>query len=274
MRRVFVPSTSPPASRSSRALWFAVRGPEVLVVEGSGAAIPELEDLTALGLESQAQHYLGSFGELACYAAHLAEEAEAPEGMAFRPLRPVLLGLDEELVAVTGMAYQIVDWDRTHRFCGRCGTPTEDAPGERAKRCPACDLYAYPRVSPAVIVRVTRDDEILLARGRRFAEPMYSVLAGFVEPGESLEDTVAREIKEEAGIDIEDIRYFGSQPWPFPHSLMVGFTASWAGGEIRLDEEELVDAGWFRADALPLVPPKLSIARRLIDSFVEEVTGP
>ena len=124
-----------------------------------------------------------------------------------------------------------------------------------------------------MIVRVTRGEEILLARGRRFADPMYSVLAGFVDPGESLEECVRREVREEAAIEVEDIRYFGSQPWPFPHSLMVGFTARWAGGEIRIDPEELMDAGWFRADALPAVPPKQSIARQLIDAFVDGITG-
>jgi NAD+ diphosphatase len=123
-----------------------------------------------------------------------------------------------------------------------------------------------------VIVAVTRGDEILLARGRRFVDPIYSVLAGFVDPGESLEQAVAREIHEEVGVEVEDVRYFGSQPWPFPHSLMVGFTARWARGEIEIDPEEIVDAGWFRFDALPTVPPRLSIARKLIDDFVAEAS--
>jgi NAD+ diphosphatase len=132
---------------------------------------------------------------------------------------------------------------------------------------------SYPRISPAVIVLVRKDDEALLARNARFPLPFYSTLAGFVEIGESLEQTVAREIREEAGIEVKDVRYFGSQPWPFPHSLMVGFTARWAGGELRADEREILDARWWRADALPQVPPPLSIARRLIDAWVDEVTG-
>jgi NAD+ diphosphatase len=269
VRRQFVPGLAPSEPLELGALWFVVRGREVLLVEQGGAtSILEVADLAAVGLEPEARHYLGALSGRACYAVHVEEGVEPPEGAAFSPLRPALLALEDDLGSLIGLAYQIVDWDRTHRYCGRCGTPTEDAPGERAKRCPACDLYAYPRVSPAVIVRVTRGSQILLARGRRFAEPIYSVLAGFVEPGESLEQTAIREVKEEVGVEISDLEYFGSQPWPFPHSLMVGFTARWAGGEIQIEEAELVDAQWFSADALPQIPPSLSIARRLIDDYI------
>jgi NAD+ diphosphatase len=270
--RLFEPALSPPELSPEPPYWFAVRDRDVLVLEnGDVVAIPQLAGLDLIGVGAEASHYIGAFADVHCYAVHLRADVEAPEGMAFVGLRSALLSLEEELAGATGLAYQIVDWDRTHRFCGRCGTPTEDAPGERAKRCPVCKLHAWPRVSPAVIVRVTRGDEILLARGRRFPEPVYSVLAGFVDPGESLEECVAREIREEVGIEVTDLRYFGSQPWPFPHSLMIAFTARWAGGEISIDEEELVDAAWFRAGALPPVPPRLSIARKLIDDWADEV---
>jgi NAD+ diphosphatase len=148
------------------------------------------------------------------------------------------------------------------------------APGERAKRCPACGLLSFPRLSPAIIVLVERDDRVLLARGVNFPEGMYSTLAGFVEPGESLEEAVHREIGEEVGVALTDLRYFGSQPWPFPHSLMIGFTARYAGGEIVLDDREIADAAWFTADRMPRVPQKLSIARRLIDSYVAKHRPP
>jgi NAD+ diphosphatase len=183
----------------------------------------------------------------------------------------VLYGrLPDEQFSIAGRAVQILLWDQTHRFCGRCGQPTVHAPAERAKLCPRCGLLSFPRLSPAVIMLIRRGDELLLARNKAFADGFFSVLAGFVEPGESLEETVAREVREEVGLEVTDIGYFGSQPWPFPHSLMIGFTATYAGGEIRLQADEIAEAGWFhkRGD-LPRLPGKLSIARRLIDSFIE-----
>jgi NAD+ diphosphatase len=141
---------------------------------------------------------------------------------------------------------------------------------ERAKKCPNCGLLHFPRLAPAIIVAIERGDRLLMARSRRFTTGMYSVLAGFVEPGESLEETVAREVKEEVGISLKDIKYFGSQPWPFPHSLMIGFTATYASGEIVMDDSEIEDAGWFTVDSLPPLPGKISIARKLIDGFIEK----
>ncbi len=171
---------------------------------------------------------------------------------------------------VAGRAVQLVEWARTHQFCGRCATPTEMQPGERAMKCPACGLLAFPRLAPAMITLVTRGDEALLAQGVQFRGPMYSCLAGFVEPGESLEEAVVREVREEVGVEVGNVRYWGSQPWPFPHSLMVGFTAEWVSGEIVCDPTEIVDAQWFTRDALPNIPPRISIARKLIDAWLEQ----
>ncbi len=175
-----------------------------------------------------------------------------------------------------GRAVQIVEWARTHRFCGRCGGATALADGERAMRCSACGLLAFPRLSPAMITLVTRgapgsDQEVLLARGVQWDVPMYSCLAGFVEPGESLEAAVVREVREEVGIEVARPAYFGSQPWPFPNSLMVGFRAEFASGELTPDPTEIADAGWYRRDALPMIPPGISIARKLIDAWTAEV---
>ena len=188
--------------------------------------------------------------------------------MAFQGLRRLWGVLDEEAWKLAGRAVQIVEWDRDHRYCGRCGAGTERQPDELARVCPRCGLQQFPRISPAVIVRVERGDQLLLARSPHFAPGVYSTLAGFVEPGESLEETVAREVREEVGVEVRNIRYFGSQPWPFPHSLMIGFVADWDSGEIRLQEAEIEDAGWFGIDDLPGLPSRLSIARALLDDFI------
>ena len=193
-----------------------------------------------------------------------------PEGGA--PLMALYGAVDDLTWTLAGRAVQLVEWTRTHRFCGRCATPTAPAGGaERALRCPDCGLLAFPRLAPAMIVLVTDDDgRALLARGTRFPIPMYSCLAGFVEPGETLEQAVAREVFEEVGVRLRDIRYWGSQPWPFPHSLMLGFRAEWASGEIVIDPTEIVDANWYHRDDLPMIPPGISIARRLIDAWLAE----
>ena len=204
----------------------------------------------------------------------VAWDAEPPEGMAFHGLRRLWGLLPEEAWRLAGRAVQLLDWDRNHRFCGRCGTPTERHPTERARVCPRCSLQAFPRLSPAVITLVEDGDRMLLARSPHFAPGVYSTLAGFVEPGESLEEAVVREVREEVGVELADLRYFGSQPWPFPNSLMIGFLARYAGGEIRRQEEEIEDARWFTADDLPGLPSPMSIARRLVEDFLARTSPP
>jgi NAD+ diphosphatase len=179
--------------------------------------------------------------------------------------------LAPEALALAGTALHVVRWAETSRFCGRCAMPTERVAGERAMKCPKCELTFYPRISPAIIVLVRRGGEALLARNARFPGAFYSTLAGFSEVGESLEETLVREVKEEVGVDVGDARYFGSQPWPFPDSLMIGYTAQWRSGEIRVDETEIAEARFFRRDEpLPMLPPRVSIARRLIDAWLAE----
>jgi NAD+ diphosphatase len=218
-------------------------------------------------------HFLGLLDGRECWAVDGATDDPDDAALAL-PLMALYGRLDETRWAVAGMAVQIVDWDRTHRFCGRCGTPTDPAdpvstPPMRARTCPDCGLLAFPRLAPAVITLVEREDgRALLARGVTFAVPMYSCLAGFVEPGETLEAAVHREVREEVGIEISEVSYWGSQPWPFPHSLMIGFRARYAGGELELDKDEIVDAGWYAASELPTIPPGMSIARRLIDDWL------
>jgi len=270
---VFIPAVIAPAVGSVRARWFLVQKGGLLVkVHGPSVSLPLLSDVRELGLDPALSHYLGRIDADDCFALDAAE-LTVPEPWSVQGLRSLYGQLDEEAFAVAGRALQIVTFAETHRYCGRCGGPTRAEGVERCLRCDACDLGFYPRISPAIIVLVRRGEQALLARSARFTSGFYSTLAGFVEPGESLEETLAREVREEAGVEVADIRYFGSQPWPFPHSLMVGFVAEHAGGEIQVDGVEIVDARWFSATELPPVPPKLSIARRLIDAWVNEVTG-
>ncbi len=270
----FEPATEPPSDASDR-VWFVI-APSGLVVrqDGERAVLPGESEEQALGLDRESALFLGTLGGRPAFAASLAEGATLPDGLAAVGLRGLLGALGEEAWGVAGRAAQLCEWRATHRFCGRCATPTTLVKGERCLRCPACGLTAYPRIAPAIIVLIRRGDEALLARGVRFAAPMYSTLAGFVEPGETLEETLAREVHEEVGIRVTNPRYFGSQSWPFPHSLMVGFTADWASGEIAVDPREIMDAKWFKAsDELPRIPPPPSIARRLIDAWLAEVRG-
>ena len=183
-------------------------------------------------------------------------------------LRSLLPNLGPVEASWVGRARQLVEWREQHRFCGRCGAGTALAQDSSALSCTECDLAHFPRVSPAVIVLVHDGDRILLGRAHRFPAGMYSTLAGFVEPGESAEETLHREIREESGVEVQDLRYFGSQSWPFPHSLMLGFFARYRSGEVRCEDEELEDVRWFRRDRLPVLPPPVSIARRLIESWL------
>jgi len=273
----FEPAFKFPATISTQALWFVFRQDRLLLKPGdNGCRIPCTGDLARIKTTPAGSHYLGTLDGRACFAADLADITDADpaaDGFDLIKLRETFGRLDEQLIWVAGRANQLVDWSRNHRFCGQCGHPTENRSVERAKICRACGLVNYPRLSPAVIVAVVRDDRLLLASNKRFKSGYYSVLAGFVEPGETLEECVAREIKEEVGISVANVRYFGSQPWPFPNSLMVGFIADYAGGEINPDLSEIVDAGWFKAENLPSIPPRITIARHLIDWFVDRHAG-
>lgn len=249
----------------------------VVVRDGKVVVLDDHPDEIAPGLPKL---LLGTLDGAACFAVDLDGDG-VPDVVTRElddllvPLRGLYGRVEETRWTLAGRAVQLIDWDRNHRYCGRCATPTEPAPGERARRCPECGLLAFPRLAPAVIVLIERDDgAALLARGRNFAVPMYSCLAGFVEPGETLEEAVVREVNEEVGVDVGSVQYVASQPWPFPHSLMVGFEAKWEAGEIAIDESEIVDAQWFTADQLPMIPPAMSIARTLIDRWVERNLAP
>lgn len=221
--------------------------------------------------DSWESHFLGMHGDVACWGIDVPA-GEDPGYGAEIDLRALFGRVDETEWAVAGRAVQLVEWARTHRFCGRCGESTRLADNERAFVCGSCRLMAFPRLAPAIITLVTRgegdDEEALLARGANFGIPMYSCLAGFVEPGENLEQAVAREVEEEVGVLVDSVTYVASQPWPFPHSLMLGFRARWVSGDLVLDETEIADANWYRRGEIPMIPPHISIARRLIDDWL------
>ena len=265
----FSPGFNPPGNAKQPVLWFIFNKSKLLVKPvRDRCLLPGADVFGHNGFKPAARLYLGLLQEQPCYAARLGPDDPAPEQCEWMDLRTLAGQISDELFWVAGRANHLLDWDLTHRYCGRCGQPTQDKPDERAKVCPACNLVNYPRLSPAVIVAVIKNDRILLARNKRFKAPFHSVLAGFVEPGETLEQCVQREIMEEVGLRVKNIRYFGSQPWPFPNSLMVGYVADYAGGKISIDHNEIMEAGWFSPDALPRTPSGISIAGRLIDWFV------
>jgi NAD+ diphosphatase len=214
--------------------------------------------------------FLGYWHGQPCYALELdtATPLDAPQ-LKQGSLYHLLGRVDDALFGLAGNAQQLLSWDRESRFCGRCGQSTGTHDRERARVCVPCGSSVYPRIAPCVIALVSRGEELLLARNANFPGEMFSTLAGFIEVGESVEDCLRREVKEEVGVDVGEMRYFGSQPWPFPNQLMLGFFAEYRGGDIVCEDEEIAEAHWFRPDALPTIPPPHSIAGRLIRHHVE-----
>jgi len=218
-------------------------------------------------VETTAQHFLGRLHGKECWA--LEATGAPPPGCDLETMWGWLGAASPELFYVAGRARQIVDFHQSHRFCGKCGAETTDHEKDRARQCAACKLIVYPRLSPSIIVLVTRGDEMLLGRQAQWPPNMYSTLAGFVEPGESIEQTVHREVFEEVGIRVGNLEYLGSQSWPFPNSLMLGFHAEYESGEICCQPDEIEDARWFKINTMPSVPGFNAISRWLIDAFVE-----
>ncbi|WP_271408176.1 NAD(+) diphosphatase [Pseudomonas sp. Q1-7] len=251
--------------------WAVAHCRQQFLADSNGVLFPR-EWLKRQELPLLAEHGIGRFDGDAIYLLELAQPAEVA-GCCWQGLRQVMLQGDADIFRMLGYASQIGTWADQHRFCGSCGQRMEPVPGERAMRCPSCDVHHYPRLSPSMIVLVSRGDELLLARSPRFVSGVYSTLAGFVEPGESVEACVAREVREEVGVEIGNIQYIASQNWPFPHSLMLGFHAEYRSGDIVPQPGEIEDARWFPVDALPPLPAQRSIARYLIDLYVARRLG-
>ncbi|MCB4434917.1 NAD(+) diphosphatase [Alteromonas sp. McT4-15] len=261
--------------KTQKAMWVVFsRGKLVVDAKSQMLPVAHLTELPFLSSYIDDIHQLpplneSAHQELPVFVVDMgAEHLEAAEWERVS-LRQLLVSAQDIAFSVIGRAWQYTHFLRTHQFCGQCGAKAERVDWEMAMHCHRCQHRSYPRVSPCVIVSIHNNEQILLAKGVRHKEAnMYSTLAGFVESGESLEEAVHREILEEVGVKVKNLRYFNSQPWPFPHSLMVGFIAEYAGGEIRCQENEIDDAQWFDIDRLPNIPPKVSIAGQLIAETV------
>lgn len=254
---------------NENAYWFLFNSNELLVEMGKIPEIPYTKSLEELKINPIRLQYLGTFNGHPCYSGELPSEIQVPMGMAFKDLRSLYDIIEEDLYLLAGRASQIVNWDRTHQFCGQCGAPTITKDDEIAKLCPECGFTSFTRLSPAVITAIIKEGKLLMALHTRTPGNMYGLIAGFVEPGETLTEAVQRETMEEVGLKVKNIEYFGSQPWPYPHSLMVGFTAEYDSGEIEVDGKEIIDAKWFDSDQLPQVPSRMSIAGELIQWYLE-----
>jgi NAD+ diphosphatase len=266
----FIPETISSQPLNEDDLLFIFYRNKILIsYEKDIPAIPKFYEFTKLSLKNFDQYYLGKLNSTPCYAIKLNEQPALCDKMKLEELRSVALSIGQDLFNISGKAYQIINWQETTKFCGRCGSILENHKFERSKICPKCGLVSYTKISPAIIVAVTKDNKLLLAHNNNFPEGLYSVLAGFLEPGETVEQCIKREVYEETKIKIKDIKYFSSQPWSFPDSLMLGFTASYESGDIEVDGDEIACADWFSIDSMPMIPSKISIARKLIDHFIE-----
>lgn len=267
----FVRTVTLPSEAFETALWFAFRGGALVLRRvGEALLVPSGPSLAAAGLPEGRVIGLGTLEGVPAFAAELAADVPLPSGFEAHNLRALYGPLGEQTWRLAAYAAEIEHWTRTARFCSQCGSPTVAEPADWGRRCMACGYVHYPHVSPCVIVLIHDGPRILMVRQPHFPQGLYGLVAGFVEPGESLEECLHREVAEEVGIEVDDVRYFGSQPWPFPHQLMVGFTARYAAGSIRTNDGELEQAAWFHIDHLPRLPPRVSIARKLVDAFVEQ----
>lgn len=249
---------------------YIFRGNEILIEAGSLCAVRQkprtMDDAVILdSLDEKARVPPAS------YAIAVALDTPAPEGMEWRPVRTLLISEPEPVTQPILKALTLLHWRSTSRFCGRCGAPTTDKHDEVARICETCGLVTYPRISPAILAVVTKGDKILLARNAKFTTGVFSLVAGFVDAGENFEACVRREVHEETGVEVGNVAYLASQPWPFPDSLMVGFTSTWKSGEIRPDGEEIVEAGWFGPDNPPPLPAPGSLSRKLIDLAFQRI---
>ncbi len=266
----FVPARHLESLPEQSGIWLLIQKQSLLVMEnGEGTDWRLPQGPVPDGLEGKLEHvvYLGAYRGMPCWTGALDAECPLPPGLRSESLLPSQTRLVEDVLSLGGLALQIVTWQATSRFCPQCGKPTTPIAGERGKKCSGCGYEHYPHLHPAIIVLVRDGERVLLTRKSFWPKGRYGLVAGFVDQGESLEGAIRREVCEEVGVQVRDLTYITSQYWPFPSQLMVGFTATYAGGEVRVNHEELEDARWFSVHELPNLPPKLSIARYLLDHY-------
>jgi NAD+ diphosphatase len=260
----FEPLMAAPTAAVTSTINFVFRGDELMIQEDN-LALPPNGMIAYMNIGDERFHPIGMLGTAYCRTAYVPTGEAAPMGYRFSKMRPLWGALSAELVAVAGRAFQISDWARTHQFCGACASPMRLVAGERCYRCTSCKFMAYPRISPAMMVLIKKGDSILLARNALAVGNRFSALAGFVEAGESIEETVHREVFEEVGLKVKDLKYFSSQSWPYPHSLMIAFTAEYESGDIVVDTNEIAEAHWYGpGDKLPEFLRGVSISGELI----------
>ena len=262
----FVPAKGHETPPVQAGHWLLVQGQSLIVPAEDELRLPTGGRPTVFDGHFGEPLWLGTLGGTPCWVASLPADLTVPAGFQAETLIPMQgTRLPDPLLSLGGMALQALYWASTSGHCPRCGAPTERIPGEWGKRCPACQYEHYPHLHPAVIVLVRDETRVILTRKAGWAPGRYSLVAGFVDNGECLEGAVHREVREEVGVEVTDVQYVGSQNWPFPSQLLIGFVARYAGGELVVDRDELEDARWFAVDHLPSGPGRHSIARYIID---------
>lgn len=259
-----------PALRKRMAYWFIFQNNTLLLLKKDNA-LPGFTECASIAPYFLNHFQLGKLNKMEYYCAEVNKEALIPDVLHSLTLRQALPLFDLDMYGLAVKAYSIMNWDKNHQFCGCCGSLTTQQAKDFERQCTTCGLNFFPRISPSIIVLIKREDHLLMARGPHFPPGIYGLIAGFVNAGERIEEAVHREVKEEVGLTIKNLLYCGSQPWPFPDSLMMAFTADYETGEITMDQDEIEDAGWYKYDKLPGLPSMaLSIAMKLIDDFVIE----
>lgn len=266
----FVSNSRFPEGNREDDLWFLFQDKMILIKEDMGKVfIPTFKDVKEFIGNLEVKYHLGEFNKIHCFCGEINSAVKLTGKLRFISLRQGAAIINEDILPICGKASQIIHFHKTNKFCGVCGSENEFVEYEFAMKCKRCGYVSYPQVCPAIIVGITKGDKILLANNKSFPEGLHSNVAGFLDVNETLEECVKREVLEEVNIKIKNIKYFDSQPWPYPNSIMIGFIAEYDSGEIKVDGEEILHADWYSKDKLPILPDKTTIARKIIDKILK-----